>query len=114
MAHHVPNRRSLDDAEITELGAIMAEYDTAREKARSAMAAAQAAYKKMIEIAADRRDERILAIIDAAGGRGTQSRIGEHLGMNLPHFALRIRKARARIRATNDESATPQAVEPSG
>jgi len=114
MAHHVPNRRGLDDTEITELDDIMAEYDATREQARTALIAAQAAYQALIGGAADRRDERILDLVDAAGGRGTQARVVEHLGMNSSYLSLRLRKARTRTRATNDESVTPRAVEPSG
>jgi hypothetical protein len=114
MPRHAPNRRGLDDAEITELDDIVSEYDATREQARTALIAAQAAYQAMVGMAADRRDERILGIIDAAGERGTQARIVEHLGMNPSYMSLRLRKTRARLRATNDESATPRAVEPSG
>lgn len=113
MAHHVPNRRGLDDAEITELDDIVAEYEAAREQARNALIAAQAAYQATIRVASERRDDRILGIIDAVGaeGRGTQSRVVEHLGMNPSYLSIRIRRARTRAaqaaRAANDESATP-------
>lgn len=110
MAHHVPNRRGLNNAEIAELDDIMAEYESSREQARNALIAAQAAYQATIGSASEHRDDRILGIIDAAGpeGRGTQSRVVEHLGMNRSYLSIRIRKARARARATNDESATPR------
>jgi hypothetical protein len=112
MANHVPNRRGLDDAEISELDDIMVEYNAAREQARNAIIAAQAAYQATIGHASERRDDQILGIIDAAGGRGTQSRVVEHLGMNPSYLAIRLRKARER--ATNDESVTPRAKAPSG
>lgn len=106
MAHH--NRRGLDEAELTELDDIMTEYEAAREQARNALIAAQAAYQSTVIGASEHRDDRILGIIDAAGpeGRGTQARVVEHLGMNSSYLSLRIRKARAR--ATNDESVTPR------
>lgn len=107
---HTPNRRGLDDAEIAELDDIVAEYEAVREKARRDIVAAQAAYREMLCSASERRDDRILDIIDAAGpdGRGTQSRIVEHLGMNPSYLSIRLRKARYRAnRATNDESVTP-------
>src|SRR5512139_699933 len=107
MAHHVPNRRGLDDAEITVLDDIVAEYEAARERARTALIAAQAAYQTAVVTAAERRDDRILGIIDGAEGRGTQSRVVEYLGMNASYLSARIRNARARVGATNDESATP-------
>lgn len=112
MANHVPNRRGLDDAEINELDDIMSEYDEARERARNALIAAQAAYHATIGGAAERRDDRLLGIIDTAGGRGTQSRIVEHLGMNPSYLSIRLQ--RARTRATNDGSVTPRAKAPSG
>jgi dihydroxyacetone kinase len=111
MANHVPNRRGLNDAEINELDDIMAEYNTARKQARNALIAAQAAYQATIGQASERRDERILGIIDAASGRGTQSRVVEHLGMNPSYLSIRLRKARERV--TNDESVTPRAEAPS-
>lgn len=103
---HTPNRRVLTDAEITELDDIASEYDAARERAREIFLAAQAAYRAMIGGAADRRDDRILDIIDAAGpeGRGTQSRVGEHLGMTMSYLAVRLRKARLRARTTKAPS----------
>lgn len=108
MAKHVPNRRSLDDAEISELDDIMGQYNEAREQARSALLAAHSAYQETIDHSSKRRDDRILEIITAAGGRGTQSRIVEHLGMNPSYLSGRLREARARAHA-NDESATPPA-----
>jgi len=110
MAHHVPNRRGLDDAEVTELDDIVAEYEAARDLARRALIAAQAEYQDAVVVASARRDDRILGIIDAAGaeGRGTQARIVEHLGMNPSYLSTRIRRARTRAAcATDDESATP-------
>jgi len=106
MAHHVPNRRGLDDAEISELDDIMSEYNTAREQARNALIEAQASYQAIVSSAADNRDDRILDIVNAASGRGTQARIVEHLGMNPSYLSIRLRKARARTPA-NDESVTP-------
>jgi hypothetical protein len=107
MAHHVPNRRGLDDAEISELDDAMAEYNDARELARNALIAAQQAYQETISSAAERRDDRILGVVDAAGGRGTQARVVEHLGMNPSYLSIRLRNARDRL--TNSESATPPA-----
>jgi hypothetical protein len=95
---HVPNRRGLDDAEINELDDAMAEYNEAREQARSALLSAQAAYQETVVQAAERRDDRILGIVDAADGRGTQARVVEHLGMNPSYLSLRLRKARERAR----------------
>jgi len=96
MAHHVPNRRGLDDAEINELDTIMHAYDTTRAKAKAALIQAQAEYLGTITNAAEARDDGLLAIINTAGGRGTQSRIAEYLGMNQSYLSLRLRKARAR------------------
>jgi septum formation inhibitor-activating ATPase MinD len=112
MANHVPNQRGLADAEISELDDIMVEYNAAREQARNALIAAQAAYQATIGHASERRDDRILGIIDAAGRRGTQSRVVEYLGMNPSYLSIRLRKARNRV--TNDESATPRAEAHSG
>jgi hypothetical protein len=105
MATHVPNRRGLDDAEISELDDIISEYNAVREQARNALIAAQTAYQETIGHASERRDDRILGIIDASGGRGTQSRVVEHLGMNPSYLSIRLRKARDRV--VNDESVTP-------
>lgn len=110
MAHHVQNRRSLDDAEISELDDIMAEYDLARKEARDALIAAQTAYQSAVSRAADRRDDRILGIVNAAGGRGTQSRVVEQLGINPSYLSIRLQKARLRL--ANDESVTPGAEVP--
>lgn len=112
MANHVPNRRGLDAATISGLDDIMAEYDAAREQARNALIAAQAAYQDTVGRAAERRDDRILDIVSAAGGRGTQARVVEHIGMNPSYLSIRLRKARARC--ANDESVTPRAEAPSG
>jgi hypothetical protein len=108
MAKHVPNRRSLDDAEISELDDIVAEYNDSREQARTALLAAHSTYQATIDQSAKRRDDRILEIIAAAGGRGTQSRVVEHLGMNPSYLSGRLREARVRAHA-NNESATPPA-----
>jgi len=107
MAHHVHNhnRKSLDSAEIAELDDIMIEYNAAREQARNALIAARAAYHGIVIDASRRRDDRILGIVDGEGGRGTQARVIEHLGMNSAYLSIRLRQARRR--ATNDESATP-------
>lgn len=98
---HVPNRRGLNDAETTELDDIMAEYTKAREDARTALLAAHAIYQQTIISTSERRDDRILRIIEAATGygNGTQSRIGEYLNMSRSYLSIRIRRARGRARA---------------
>lgn len=136
MSHvkHVPNRRHLDEAEINELDDIVSEYKAAREVARIALIAAQSAYQAKVTAAADRRDDRILDIIDAvdpADGRGTQARIVEYLRKNSTYLSMRIRKARIRKERNellksiakrfdvppelmNDESVTPRSKDPLG
>ena len=107
MAHHTPNRRSLTDEETAALDEVMAEYHAIRERARTDLIAARNRYQEMIVDAADRRDERIVTIIDAAGpeGRGTLARVIEHLKMNRSYLMGRLRKARQRL---NDKGATPR------
>jgi hypothetical protein len=111
---HIPYRKNLTDAEVAELDDIMAEHQAAREAAREAFLAAHTVYQNSVSAATDRRDNRILDIIDAvdpALGQGTQSRIVEHLGMNPTYLSIRVRRART-IRAADMAKASPPGPKP--
>jgi len=94
---HVPNRRSLDPAEIAIIDAAVADYKKAREKASAVMIEAQAAYQAAVTAAAIRRDDLILSVVESAGpGKGTSARICEHTGYNGSYFSIRMGRARRR------------------
>jgi hypothetical protein len=99
------NRTHLDDAELEELDTIMDDHAQAREQARIAILAAQAAYHQAIIEATNRRDDRIVLVVDA-GERGTSSRVAEHIGMRPANLSLRLAKARQRAAGGNEESGT--------
>lgn len=99
------NRLHLDDSEVEELDTIMDEYTQERDEARAAMIAAQAIYHAAVAAATARRDDRILALVDA-GGRGTTSRTAEHIGMHQANLSTRLVMARKRASIRDKESGT--------
>lgn len=67
------NRSDLTAEEKTRIDAIEAEYNKTRRDAF-------AAYRRIAAIAADRRADRLFALIDS-GPRSTQARVTEYLGL---------------------------------
>lgn len=103
---HVPNRQSLSSAEKAAIDEIMISYHARRESARTALQEAQTTYLANVSDAANDRDTELLNIVDAAPGRGTQTRIAEYLGMNASHLSKRLRGLR-RLAARRTTEAPP-------